>query len=165
VTAKEDSRVPPLSEVRDKVVAEVARGKKAAAARTALEQVLATSNTTAELEANARNAGLSSSLTAWFAPLSEPLPEALAGADDLRNALTALSTTAPVSRKVYQGREGNLLGVAYSGEQLPSDMEWKIKKDSLLEGVAQQKQRVILEAFLSDRIKSVKVEIHPEALK
>jgi hypothetical protein len=165
VTAKEDSRVPPLSEVRDKVVAEVARGKKAAAARTALEQVLAASNTTAELEANARNAGLSSSLTAWFAPLSEPLPEAIAGADDLRKALSALSTTAPVSRKVYQGREGNLLGVAYSGEQLPSDTEWKIKKDSLLEGVAQQKQRVILEAFLSDRIKSVKVEIDPEALK
>ncbi|MCP2500616.1 MAG: SurA N-terminal domain-containing protein [Deltaproteobacteria bacterium] len=165
VTAKEDSRVPPLSEVRDKVVAEVARGKKAAAARTALEQVLAASNTAAELEANARNAGLSSSLTAWFAPLSEPLPEALAGADDLRKALSALSTTAPVSRKVYQGREGNLLGVAYSGEQLPSDTEWAIKKDALLEGVAQQKQSVILEAFLSDRIKSVKVEIHPEALK
>ncbi len=165
VTAKEDSRVPPLSEVRDKVVAEVARGKKAAAARTALEQVLAASNTAAELEANARNAGLSSSLTAWFAPLSEPLPEALAGADDLRKALSALSTTAPVSRKVYQGREGNLLGVAYSGEQLPSDSEWAIKKDALLKGVAQQKQSVILEAFLSDRIKSVKVEIHPEALK
>ena len=165
VTAKEDSRVPPLSEVRDKVVAEVARGKKAAAARTALEQVLAASNTTAELEANARNAGLSSSLTAWFAPLSEPLPEALAGADDLRKALSALSTTAPVSRKVYQGREGNLLGVAFSGEQLPLDTEWAIKKDALLRGVAQQKQSVILEAFLSDRIKSVKVEIHPEALK
>jgi len=165
VTAKEDSRVPPLSEVRDKVVAEVARGKKAAAARTALEQVLAASNTTAELEANARNAGLSSSLTAWFAPLSEPLPEALAGADDLRKALSALSTTAPVSRKVYQGREGNLLGVAFSGEQFPLDTEWAIKKDALLRGVAQQKQSVILEAFLSDRIKSVKVEIHPEALK
>ena len=165
VTAKEDSRVPPLSQVRDKVVAEVARGKKAAAARTALEQVLAASNTTAELEANARNAGLSSSLTAWFAPLSEPLPEALAGADDLRKALSALSTTAPVSRKVYQGREGNLLGVAFSGEQFPLDTEWAIKKDALLRGVAQQKQSVILEAFLSDRIKSVKVEIHPEALK
>jgi hypothetical protein len=165
VTAKEDSRVPPLPDVRDKVVAEITRGKKAAEARTALEQVLAASNTTAELEANARNAGLSSSLTAWFAPLSEPLPEALAGADDLRKTLTALSTTAPVSRKVYQGREGNLLGVAYSGEQLPSDTEWKVKKDFLLEGVAQQKQSVILEAFLSDRIKSVKVEINPEALK
>ena len=80
VTAKEDSRVPPLSEVRDKVVAEVAREKKAAAARAALQQVLAASNTAAELEANAKKAGLSSSLTAWFAPLSEPVPEALAGA-------------------------------------------------------------------------------------
>ena len=165
VAAKEDSRVPPLPEVHDKVVAEVAREKKAAAARTALEQVLAASNTTAELEANARKAGLSSSLTAWFAPFSEPLPEALAGAGDLRKALSALSATAPVSRKVYPGREGNLLGVAFSGEQLPSDAEWAIKKDGFLKGVAQQKQSVFLEAFLSDRIKSVKVEIHPEALK
>jgi len=52
VTAKEDSRVPPLSEVRDKIVAEVAREKKAAAARAALQQVLASSNTAAALEAN-----------------------------------------------------------------------------------------------------------------
>ena len=165
VTAKEDSRVPPLSEVRDKVVAEVAREKKAVAARAALQQVLAASNTAAELEANARKAGLSSSLTAWFAPLSEPVPEALAGGDDMRKALSALSAKAPVSREAYQGREGNLLAVAFSGEQLPSDSEWAIKKDALLKGVAQQKQSVILEAFLSDRIKSVKVEIHPEALK
>jgi peptidyl-prolyl cis-trans isomerase D len=165
VTSKEDSRVPPLSEVRDKVVAEVAREKMAAAARTALEQVLAASNTTAELEANARKGGLSSSLTAWFAPLSEPLPEALAQANELRKALSALSATAPVSRKVYQGREGNLLAVAFSGEQLPSDAEWASKRDGFLKVVAQQKQNVILEAFLADRIKSVKVEIHPEALK
>ena len=165
VTAKEGSRVPPLSEVRDKVVAEVVREKKAAAARTALQQVLATSNTAAELEANARKAGLSSSLAAWFAPLSEPLPEALAEADDMRKDLSALSAKAPVSRKVYQGRAGNPLGVAFSGEQLPSDAEWAKKKDGLLKGVAQQKQSAMLEAFLSDRIKSVKVEITPEALK
>jgi hypothetical protein len=31
--------------------------------------------------------------------------------------------------------------------------------------VAEQKQNVMLEAFLSDRIKSVKVEINPDALK
>jgi hypothetical protein len=165
VTAKEDSRVPPLSEVRGKVVAEVVREKKATAARSALLQVLAASNTAAELEANARKAGLSSSLTAWFAPLSEPLPEALAGADASRRDLSALSAKAPVSRKVYQGREGNSLGVAFSGEQLPSDAEWTKKKDDLLKGVAQQKQGVMLEAFLADSIKSVKVEITPEALK
>ncbi|MBP2687074.1 MAG: parvulin-like peptidyl-prolyl isomerase, partial [Deltaproteobacteria bacterium] len=165
VTAKEDSRLPPLSEVRDKVAAEVVREKKAAAARSALLQVIAASNTPEELEANARKAGLSSSLTGWFAPLSEPVPEALAGAGDIRRDLSALSAKAPVSRKVYQEREGNLLAVAFSGEKFPSDAEWAQKKDGLLKGVAQQKQNEMLEAFLSDSVKSVKVEISPEALK
>ena len=165
VTAKEDSRVPPLSEVRDKVVAEVAREKKAAAARAALQQVLAASNTAAGLETNAKKAGLSSSLTDWFAPLSEPVPEPLGEAGDLRKELSALSAKAPVSQKVYQGREGNPIAVAFSGEQLPSDAEWAQKKADLLKGVAEQKKRAVLEAFLSDRRKSAKVEIHPEALK
>ena len=165
VTAKEDSRVPPLSEVRDKIVAEVAREKKAAAARAALQQVLASSNTAAELGANAKKAGLSSSLTGWFAPLSEPVPEALAGAGDLRKDLSTLSAKAPVPRKVYQGREGIPLAVAFSGEQLPSDAEWAEKKAGLLKGLAQQKKNATIEAFLSDRRKSAKVEIHPEALK
>ncbi len=165
VTAKEDSRVPPLSEVRGKVVAEVVREKKAAAARTALQQVLAASNTAAELEANARKAGLSSSLTAWFAPLSEPVPEALAGAGDIRRDLSALTAKAPVSRKVYPGRDGDFLAVAFSGEQIPSDAEWAKKKDVFLKNVAEQKRNMMLEAFLSDSIKRVKVEINPEALK
>jgi len=165
VTAKEDSRVPPLSGVRDKVVAEVVREKKAAAARSALQQVLAASNTAAELESNARKAGLSSSLTSGFAPLSEPVPELLAGAGDIRRDLSPLSGKTPVSRKVYQGREGNFLAVALFDEQLPSDSEWAEKKDGFLKSVAEQKQNVMLEAFLSDRIKSVKVEINPDALK
>jgi peptidyl-prolyl cis-trans isomerase D len=165
VAAKEDSRVPPLPEVRDKVVAEVAREKKAAAARAAVQQVLAGSNTAAELEANARKAGLSSFLTDWFAPYSEPVPEALTGAGDLQKDLSALSAKAPVSRKVYQGREGNPFAVAFSGEQFPSDAEWAEKKAVLLKDVAEQKKSVMLEAFLSDRRKSAKVEIQPEALK
>jgi peptidyl-prolyl cis-trans isomerase D len=165
VTAKEDSRVPPLSEVRDKVVAEVTREKKAAAVRAALQQVVAASNTAAELEANGKKAGLSSSLTGWFAPLSEPVPEVLIGAGDLRKDLSALSAKAPVPRKVYQGREGITLAVAFSGEQLPSDAEWAQKKAGLLKGLAERKKNATLEAFLSDRRKSAKVEIHPEALK
>ena len=165
VTAKEDSRVPALPEVRDKVVAEVAREKKAAAARAALQQLLAASNSAAELEANARKAGLSSSLTGWFAPLSEPVPEALAGAGDLRKDLSSLSAKAPVPRKVYQGREGIPLAVAFSGEQLPSDAEWAQKKAGLLKEIAEQKKNATLEAFLSDRRKIAKVEISPEALK
>jgi hypothetical protein len=118
-----------------------------------------------DLEANARKAGLSSSLTGWFAPLSEPVPGALAGAADLRKDLSSLSAKTPVTRKVYQGREGHPFAVAFSGEQLPSDAEWAQKKDALLKGMAEQKMNATLEAFLSDRRKSAKVEISPEALK
>jgi hypothetical protein len=165
VTAKEESRLPPLSDVRDKVASEVAREKKAAAARETLRQVLAGSNTASELETNAKKAGLSTFLTGWFAPYSEPVPEALAGAGDLRKDLSALSAKAPVSRKVYEERGRNPLAVAFSGEQLPSDAEWAEKKAGLLRGVAEQKRNLMLGAFLADRRKSAKVEIHPDAMK
>jgi peptidyl-prolyl cis-trans isomerase D len=165
VTAKEDSRVPPLVEMRDKVVAEVAREKKTAAAQAALQQVLAGSNTAAELESNSRKAGLSPSLTGWFAPLSEAVPEDLAGAGDLRKDLSALSANAPVPRKVYQGRTGISLALAFAGEQLPTDAEWAQRKAEFLKGMAEQKKNALLQAFLSDRRRSAKVEIHPEALK
>ena len=165
VTAKEDSHVPPLPEVRDKVLAEVVRGKKAEAAKAALQQVLAASNTAADLEANAKKAGLPASLTGWFAPLSEPAPEALAAAGDLRKDLSTLSSKAPVPRKLFQGREGIVFAVAFSAEQFPSDAEWAEKKAGLLKGLAERKKNEMIEAFLSDRRKSAKVEIHPEALK
>jgi len=165
VTAKEESRVPPLAEVRDKVVAAVVREKKAAAARAALQQVLAASNTAAELEANAKKAGLSASLTGWFAPLEEAPPVALAGAGDLRKDLSSLSEKAPVSRKIHPGRGGSFLAVAFSSERLPDDAEWARRKDGLLRGLAEQKKNAMVEAFLSDRRKSAKVEIHPDALK
>ncbi|HWS14935.1 MAG TPA: SurA N-terminal domain-containing protein [Candidatus Methylomirabilis sp.] len=165
VTAKEDSRIPPLSEMREKVVAAVIREKKAAAARAALQQVLAASNTAAELEANAKKAGLSASLTGWFAPLSDTIPEALTAAGDLRKDLSSLSAKAPVSRTIYTGRGGPSLAVAFSAEQLPEDAEWAQKKAALLKGLAEQKKNAIVGAFLSDRRKTAKVEIHPEALK
>ena len=165
VAAKEDSRVPPLSEVVDKIVAEVAREKKVSAARATLLKVLAASNSAAELEANARKAGISSSLTGGFAPLSDAVPEAIAGIGDLRKDLFTLSAKAPISQKVYQGRDGNPLAVAFSGEQLPSDAEWEQRKAALLMELAERKKNAMLEALYSDRRKSAKVEINPEALK
>jgi len=165
VTAKEESRVPPLAEVREKVVAAVVREKKEAAARAALQQVLAASNTAAELEANAKKAGLSASLTGWFAPLEEAPPGALAAAGDLRKDLSSLSEKSPVSRKIHPGRGGSFLAVAFSSEQFPDDAEWARRKDALLRGLAEQKKNAMVEAFLSDRRKSAKVEIHPDALK
>jgi peptidyl-prolyl cis-trans isomerase D len=165
VTAKENSRVPPLSEVRDKIVAEVAREKKVLAARATLLKVLAASNSAAELEANARKEGISSYLTGGFAPLSDAVPEALAGIGDLRKDLSSLSAKAPISQKVYRGRDGNPLAVAFSGEQLPSDAEWEQRKAALLKELAERKKNATLEALYTDRRKSAKVEINPEALK
>jgi len=147
------------------VVAAVVREKKEAAARAALQQVLAASNTAAELEANAKKAGLSASLTGWFAPLEEAPPGALAAAGDLRKELSSLSEKSPVSRKIHPGRGGSFLAVAFSSEQFPDDTEWARRKDALLRGLAEQKKNAMVEAFLSDRRKSAKVEIHPDALK
>ena len=165
VTAKEDSRIPPLSDVREKVVAAVVREKKAAAARATLQQALAGAKTAAELEANAKKAGLPAFLTGWFAPLSDAIPEPLAGAGDLRKDLSSLSAKAPVSRTVYAGKGGTSFAVAFSAEQLPDDAEWAQKKAGLLKGLAEQKKNAMVEAFLSDRRKATKVEIQPDALK
>jgi len=151
--------------LREKVVAAVIREKKAATARATLQQALAASKTAAELEANAKKAGLSASLTAWFAPLSDAIPEALAGAGDLRKGISSLSAKAPVNRTVYAGKGGTPLAVAFSAEQLPDDAEWTRKKAGFLRGLAEQKKNAMVEAFLSDRRKATKVEIQPEALK
>ncbi len=165
VTAKEESRIPPLADVRDKISAEVVREKKAAAARATLQAVLASSNSATELEAGAKKAGLAASLTGWFAPLSEPIPGELAGAADLRKDLSTLSPKAPVRRTVYPGKDGGAIGVAFSGEQFPSDAEWAEKKAAFLRDLAERKKSAMIDGFLSERRKSAKVEIHPEALK
>jgi peptidyl-prolyl cis-trans isomerase D len=165
VSAKEDSRVPPLSEVRDRVVAAAVREKKAAAAKNALQQVLSASNTAAQLESNAKRAGLSASLTDWFAPLSDPLPGVLAGAGDLRKDLSSLGPKSPVSRKVYDIRAGGSVGVAFSEERFPDDAEWDRRKADVMKGLSERKKSALMEAFLADRRKIAKVEIHPEALK
>jgi len=55
--------------------------------------------------------------------------------------------------------------VAFAGEQLPSDAEWAQKKANFLKGIAEQKKNATLQAYISDRRRSAKVEIHPEALK
>ncbi len=165
VAAKEESRVPPLSDVRDKVAAAVTREKEVAAARAELMRLLSTARTAAELEAGAKKDGLGTSVSGWFAPLSEPVPEALGNAGDLRKDLATLTAKAPVSQKIFQGKEGRVSGVAFLGEELPGDAEWAKQKTSFLRGIDEQKKNAMMEAFLSDRRKRTKVEINPEALK
>jgi len=152
---------PPLSEVRDKVAAEVAARKRrrrhggAAAGPRGIEHGGGTRNEREE-------SGLSSS-SRLVRPLSEPVPSrSERPATSGRNS-RPLRESAGLAEGV-PGTEG-ISRRAFSGEQLPSDAEWAQKKADLLKGVAEQKKRAVLEAFLSDRRRSAKVEIHPEALK
>jgi peptidyl-prolyl cis-trans isomerase D len=165
VAAKQDSRIPPLKDVRDQVAAAVAREKRVAAARAALLQALSETKTAAGLEAAAKKAGLESSATGWFAPLSDPIPAALASSEELRQELSALSPKAPVSPKIYPGPDGRSFAVAFLGEQLPSEAEWNQQKADFLRAMTLQRKSALLEAFLADRRRSFKVEINPAALK
>jgi len=165
VMAKEESGVPPLSAVRDRVTAAVTREKRAAAARAILQQALAASKTAADLEANARKAGLPTAVTGWFSPVSDPLPDALAAAGEIRMELSSLSQKAPVSPKMYPGKADRSVGVALLGEEQATDAEFARQKSELMKGMSERKKAAMVEAFLSDRRKEYKVEIHPEALK
>ncbi|HEX9190673.1 MAG TPA: SurA N-terminal domain-containing protein [Candidatus Deferrimicrobiaceae bacterium] len=165
VIAKEESSVQPLSAVRDRVAAAVTREKRGTAARAALQQALAASGTASDLEANAKKAGLPTIITGWFSPVSDPLPEALAAAGGIRKELSSLSRKTPVSPKVYPGKGDQSVGVAFLGEEQPTDAEFARQKAELMKGISERKKAAMVGAFLEDRRKQYKVEIHPEALK
>lgn len=165
VLAKEESRVPPLADVRGQVVALAARDRRVAAARAAIQQAVSSSKTAAELEANARKAGLSAGPTGWFAPLAEELPGELASVKDARKDLALLTPKAPVSPKIYSGAGGRFVAVAFLEERPAVDADWDGKKGPFLDGMREQGRNTLVQAFVSDRMKQWKVEIRPEALK
>ncbi len=164
VTAKENSRVPPLSDVRNRVVADLEREKRKDAARADLERVLAESKTASALKRNAEKAGLSVTTTPFFPPLGGSLPGALADAGDIRRDLLELSTNSPVSPVVFPAGT-KFLAVAFDAEQPVTEKEWEAGKDAFTREFEERKRTGAVEAFLAERMKQVKVEINPEALK
>jgi peptidyl-prolyl cis-trans isomerase D len=164
VVAKEDSRIPAPDEVREKVAATVLREKKRAAARAELEKILAGSKTAAEMDQNAKKAGLSAATTGFFPPLSGPYPESLPGSADTRKLLLSLSKKAPVHGKVVEA-SGRFLALAFVDEQRADEKEWTAKKEAFLRAAAEQKKNQMIEAFIAERRARAKVEINPEALK
>lgn len=163
VTAREEARISPLETVRGEVRDAVMAEKREAAARGALEAVLAACKTAGELEKKAREAGMRAEATPYFLPLSEPLPGALAAAGEIRADLLALSAGNPVSPKIHRAGP-RFLSVAFLDEQLPGDKEWRAGKDAFIRDLAEQKKNARLQAFVDERMKQAKVEIHPQAL-
>jgi len=164
VTAKENSRIPPLSDVRNRVVADVEQEKRIASARAELDKALTEAKTSSDLKRNATRAGLAVTTTPYFPPLSGSLPGILAAAGDIRRDLLDLSPKSPVSSKVFTAGT-RFLSVAFVGEQPVDQKEWETGKDAFLQELVERKRTGALEAFLTERMKQAKVEINPEALK
>ena len=164
VTAKEDSRLPPLADVREALKAAVLKDKRRAAAQAALTKALAGAKTAADLERNAKQAGLAVSTTAFFSPVSDPPPEALAAAGDVRRDLMALTARSPVASKVFASGP-QFVAVAFDGEQAADPKVWEAKKASIIAALADRKRTQVVEAYLSEWRKTAKVEVNPAALK
>ena len=165
VLEKEDSRIPPLDQIRPQILAFVTKDRQAAAARAAVQKAVSEAKTAAELEANARKAGLSVENTGWFAPFDENLPWALAQVIDIRVDLALLSPRFLISQKIYEAPGGVNLAVAFLEEQLVSEAEWDAAKDLLLSGIREQHKKDLINGFLADRMKQYNVEIKQEDLK
>jgi peptidyl-prolyl cis-trans isomerase D len=164
VAAKENSRIPPLSDVRNRVVADVVQEKRIASARAQLDKALSDAKTASDLKRNATRAGLAVTTTSYFPPLSGSLPEILAAAGDIRRDLLDLSPKSPVSSKVFTAGT-RFLSVAFVADQPADQKEWEAGKDAFLQELVERKRAGAIEAFLSERMKQAKVEINPDTLK
>jgi peptidyl-prolyl cis-trans isomerase D len=164
VVAKEDSRIPALSEVREKIASAVLREKKRAAARAELDKILREAKNATDLERESKKAGLSVTATVFFPPLSGPYPGIVPETGDMRKILLSLSKKTPVYGKSVE-TSGRFLGLAFVDEQRADEKEWAAKKDAFLRAAAEQKRSQLIEAFIAFRRAQAKVEINPEAMK
>ena len=164
VTAKEDSRLPPLADVREAVKAAVLKDKRRAAAQAALAKVLAGARSADDLQRNARQAGLPVSTTAFFSPVSDAPPGPVAAAGDVRRELMALTAKSPVAPTALAAGP-RFVAIAFAGEQEADAKAWEAKKASIIGALAERKKAQMTEAYLAEWGKTAKVEINPEALK
>lgn len=164
VVAKEDSRLPALPDVREKIAEALRKEKRRAAARSELEKVLAGSNTAADLEKNARKAGLSATTTGFVSPSSDPLPGGIPPSGDIRKDILSLTAKSPVGKKIIEA-SGKFLSLALLEERRADDKEWAARKAAFLQSMIEQKKSRAIATFLAERRAKLKVEINPVAMK
>ena len=164
VVAREPSRIPSLADVRIRVVDAVQGEKREAAARAAVEKAIAGAKSASDLERNAKQAGLSVTVTPFFPVLSGSLPGSLASVRDLRRDLLDLSPGSPVGSKVFEAGK-RFLAVAFLAEQPVDPKEWEAGKEVFLRALEERKRSDAVEAFLAARTARADLKINPEALK
>ena len=142
---RSEAHLPPLDEVRDRVVADARRERAEAAARTRAEALLARAKETG-LEKAAEEAGLKVEETGYFERQTATLP-GLPPMPELRTDALALSTDAPLAPKVYAA-SGDAV-VAALRERKPADMSGlTAAKDTLHDTLLQQKRQAIVRSYV-----------------
>ncbi len=165
VVAKEDSRVPALGEIREKITAIVLADKRRAAAVAAAHKATSGAKSTADLERAASAAGMSLSTTPLFAPTVGTAPDILKGISPAdRKALTALGPKSPVLSSVVDAG-GRYLAIAFLEEQAASPEEWAARKDAFTRDLQDKRRSELLESYVSARFKETRVKKNPDALK
>ncbi|HEY3490414.1 MAG TPA: SurA N-terminal domain-containing protein [Candidatus Deferrimicrobiaceae bacterium] len=165
VAAKEDSRVPALAELRDRLSALVTADKRHVAAVAAARKVASGAKSAADLERIAKAEGLSVSTTPFFTPLSGTLPEMLKGipAKD-RKSLAMLTPKSPVVSGAIEAG-ARTMAVAFIDEQPADPNEWASRKEAFLRDLEEKRRTELLEAYVTARYKDAKVKKNPDALK
>ncbi|HYR96583.1 MAG TPA: SurA N-terminal domain-containing protein, partial [Candidatus Binatus sp.] len=140
-----EAHVPPLDEVRDRVLADARRERGEAAAREHAEKLLARAREVG-LEKASVEAGAEVQHTGPFDRRAGTIPQ-VGPAPDLRTDAFALTSEAPLAPKVY-GAAGDAI-VAALRERLPADMSgFASAKVALHDSLLQQKRQAVLTAYM-----------------
>lgn len=141
-----EPEVPPLAEVRDRILADVRRERGQAAAKERAEALLARAKEVG-LEKAAAEQGLRVEETPLFERRASAIPN-LPGTPDLAADAFTLSAAAPLAPKVYAA--GGDAVVAALRERVPADMT-KIAeaKSSIEDSMLQQKRQAVLSTYMT----------------
>jgi peptidyl-prolyl cis-trans isomerase D len=164
VAAKEDSKVPPLQEVRERIATELRADRRKAAARAEAAKLLASAKTAAELESGAKAAGASVTVTAPVSVSSGKLPPPLDEAPAIREEILRMNARNPVLARPVEAK-GRSLAVALVSEEIPGEEEWKTEAAAFRKKAEARKKEEILSAFIAERRKAMKVTMNKDAAK
>ena len=162
VREKIPSRIPPLEEIRDKVLAEIRDEQATAKAREhaeALRKIAAEKKSLEEIAAAER---ISIEETGPFTRLGDYVPR-IGSAPELKHDAFALTKDAPVASQAYV--VGGDAYVAMLKEHAPADLaEFDKKKDELVKRHLEDERQAAMDALLNQLKRRANIQVNRSVL-
>jgi len=144
-------RVPPLADIRDRVLAAAKREQAAGVAKTKATEARAALQQSKDIDAVARTYGRPVDDTGLFSRRG-PLVPSVGSAPELKKAAFALTPENPVAPGEYAVGDATVIAMLKS-RQPADDAKFATEKATLIEAAATQRQNQALQQFL-DRLKA-----------